>query len=207
MKLLVLLAVILAGLVGFSAKSRAATATYTPSITVSAYPQVGVVTTFTTESNPVARIQWSWQYPYGGSYKVGGQMGEGTSVNYAFPSSASSKPYVVVVVKVTSPGGTNNFVIGQRAFSLTATVRSSLWLESCSYIHTFSGARYGIAGHCVSQTNAQGLGQQRHVLLCQTGTGSLYFVYGSWVNVNQWSTALCFAGDNPQYANVTIQKR
>lgn len=113
MKLLLLLAVAALVVVGFT--SQRSHALMPPTITVSSVPTVGVVTTFTTEQQ-LGRKQWTWQYLSGGAYKVGGQMGEGTSVDYAFPESAASKPYVVVMVKVTSGGGTNNFVVGQRAF-------------------------------------------------------------------------------------------
>lgn len=58
---------------------------------------------------------WSWQYLYKGAYKVGGQMGYGQTVVYAFPASAASKPYVLVVVKVTASNGTNNYALAQRA--------------------------------------------------------------------------------------------
>lgn len=97
-------------------------------------PQVGVALAFnassavaddpgTPESEAVAgtncttnRCQWAWYYLSGGIYKVGGQIGEGHDVTYTFPASAALKPYVLVQLKVTAPGGTNNFTTVGHAY-------------------------------------------------------------------------------------------
>ena len=46
-------------------------------------------------------------------------MGTGGSVTYAFTAFAASKPYVIVKLKVTAPGGTNNYAIAQHAYVVT----------------------------------------------------------------------------------------
>lgn len=88
-------------------------------------PQVGVALTFnastTVADDPgtnctTNRCQWAWYYLSGGIYKVGGQIGEGHDVTYTFPVSAALKPYVLVQLKVTAPGGTNNFTTAGHSY-------------------------------------------------------------------------------------------
>ena len=97
----------------------APTASYTSSTNA---PQVGMPVMFdsTGSSCYINRCDWSWTYTTSGGQTLnGGQMGTGASVTYAFTASAASKPYIIVKLKVTAPGGTDNYAIAQHAYVVT----------------------------------------------------------------------------------------
>ena len=120
-KLLISVALALTALATVTATPALAapTASYTSSTTA---PQVGIPVRFdsTGSSCYTNRCDWSWTYTTSGGQTLnGGQMGTGASVTYAFTASAATKPYVIVKLKVTAPGGTNNYAIAQHAYVVT----------------------------------------------------------------------------------------
>lgn len=90
------------------------------SFTADSAPSVGQPTAFTADGGTscyVNRCQWDWEFVgTGGIYRVGGQLGEGATVVWTPTAYAATKPYVVVKLKVTAAGGTNNFGIAARAY-------------------------------------------------------------------------------------------
>lgn len=172
----------------------AATTVYTPSITVNNPPTVDQPATFATDANCISnRCDWSWVYLSGGAYKNGGQMGSGQSVSYAFTAFAASKPYVVVKVKVTSPGGTNNFVLGQRAFFFGPTPLASHYLTVCSSgVWYHADGTHGALASCSSHANNGGLNQVEAVAICYDGRHNyIYTAVGNWVGEDVVSFASC----------------
>ncbi len=97
----------------------APTASFTSSTST---PKVGIPVRFdsTGSSCYTNRCDWSWVFTnsYGQTF-TGGQMGTGQSVTYTFTAFAASKPYIIVKLKVTAPGGTNNYAIAQHAYVVT----------------------------------------------------------------------------------------
>jgi hypothetical protein len=120
-KLLISAALAFTALASFTATSAMAapTATFTSSTTT---PHVGVPVRFDatgTDCN-TNRCDWSWVfYNKYGQVLNGGQMGTGLVVNYTFTAFAAAKPYVIVKLKVTAPGGTNNYTLAQHAYVVT----------------------------------------------------------------------------------------
>jgi hypothetical protein len=119
-KLLVSVALALTALASICATPALAapTAGFTSS---TATPQVGIPIRFDAQADCVTnRCDWSWVfYNKYGQILNGGQMGSGTTVTYTFTAFAASKPYVIVKLKVTEPGGTNNYALAQHAYVVT----------------------------------------------------------------------------------------
>ena len=120
-KLLISVALALTALASFTATPALAapTATFTSSTTT---PQVGLPVRFDATGTDCTtnRCDWSWVFTnkYGQTLN-GGQMGTGLVVNYTFTAFAAAKPYVIVKLKVTAPGGTNNYALAQHAYVVT----------------------------------------------------------------------------------------
>lgn len=172
-------------------ETQAATTTQTPSIEVDQTPQVGVLVTFSTDADCVVnRCDWSWKYVSGGIYKTGGQIGTGPTPVYTFTAYAAAKPYVVVVVKVTQAGGTNNFVLGQRAFTL-GTASAAYRISNCQVQYNVNILPMSNTAWCLS-TNGAGT-QVRAATLCwdQNYSHSMVWVYGPWVYVGSYSHVWC----------------
>ena len=120
-KLLISAALALTALASITATPALATpiASFTSSTTT---PHVGIPVRFdsTGSSCYTNRCDWSWTYTTSGGQTLnGGQMGSGTSVTYTFTAFAASKPYIIVKLKVTAPGGTNNDALAQHAYVVT----------------------------------------------------------------------------------------
>lgn len=108
------------GLVAAVAFATPVVAAPSASFTADSAPAVGQSTTFTAGADTscsVNRCQWDWEYVgTGGTYRIGGQLGEGSTIAWTPTAFAASKPYVVVKLKVTAAGGTNNYSIAARAY-------------------------------------------------------------------------------------------
>ena len=110
---------IAAGIVAALAFSSPALAAPVASFTADSAPAVGQPTTFTADNGTdcnVNRCDWSWFFVYGGAYKTGGQLGTGGQVRWVPTAFSASKPYVLVVLKVTAPGGTNGYTVAAHAY-------------------------------------------------------------------------------------------
>lgn len=175
--------------------ARAATTTAPlPAIITSAPPVVNIPVTLTTDADcNTSRCQWSWDYfnQYG-QVKTGGQIGEGQSTTYTFSTYAASKSFVVIKVKVTSPGPTNNYMLG----TLVTHIATS---------QTTAPTSYGVGSPC--QFTWYGAPAYKVFIACGVGSHAAFYAYvncgvgysgtGPWqTHVGPWngSMAVCPAG-------------
>lgn len=200
-KFLKFLALLLVAFPVVSGTAHAATPTQTPAIFASPIPQVDTTTTFTTDADCYTnRCDWSLSYPNRfGQLVNGGQLGTGASATKTFTLADANRAYEIIKVKVTQPGPTNNFTLGQFGFKVynpaSAPARSQ-----------------GVGGPCMYSY----YGAPAYKTFVSCGVGSYYAFHGHvncgiglygdgpWqTHVGPWygSMAVCPAGSYVIYAS------
>lgn len=90
----------------------------TPVFTADSPPRVGVPTTLSTDADCLSsRCDWSvWVPNRYGQLVAAGVLGSGGEVVWVPGAGMAGRPYVVISLKVTAGGPTNQFSLAQRAF-------------------------------------------------------------------------------------------